>query len=253
MPLIDFHCHLADAGGYQALEGETTLFEEPTLVVAVTNRPSDWRALRGRGTDRVVWSVGLHPQLRHPRGAIDRFLQLLPESEMIGEIGLDYSREANTSRATQRSLFNDILRSPEATRRLLTIHSRAATADVLAGLADHQPPGAILHWFLGSSSEIEDAIDLDVYFSVNAAMLASTRGKAVISALPPNRVVLETDAPYGGSRGKPSIPGDVGRLVPALGRTWGLDPDEAINLIVANQRNLLRRVEITPEALRRAV
>jgi Tat protein secretion system quality control protein TatD with DNase activity len=56
-------------------------------------------------------------------------------------------------------------------------------------------PGAILHWFLGTDHDIDRAIDGDAFFSVNEAMLNSERGRRVIDGLPPNRVVLETDAP----------------------------------------------------------
>lgn len=241
MGLIDFHSHLAEAGGYAALPQSSTLFHDAPHVIAVTNRPSHWRAMVGREERGVTWALGLHPELRHPDGAVDELLRLLPRAEVIGEIGLDYSSRAASPPTAQRHTLGRILAHDETHRRLVTLHSRGATSDIVSALADAPVPGAVLHWFLGSSAEVERAVDVDLFFSVNESMVRSQRGRAVIDRLPPNRVILETDAPYGGSRRK-LRPGDLEPTVRALAKHWHRQVDDVVNLIESNQQTLLARV-----------
>lgn len=254
MPLVDFHCHLTESGGYPALPAdEGSLFDAPVPVVAVTNRPSDWRAMvRGVGQRPVVWALGMHPELPHSADDVRRFLDAVPACEAIGEVGLDYSTHARAERADQRRTLNAVLSATGAASRLVSLHSRGAVDDVIASLSDHPVPGAILHWFLGTAAQIAAAIDLDVFFSVNQAMLSNERGKGVVAGLPPNRIVLETDSPYGGPPKQTATPGHLARTVVGLSKIWGRDLKATTTLIEANQRNLLGRVQV-PAALQAAV
>lgn len=179
-----------------------------------------------------------------------QFVDALPSAELVGEVGLDYSRNAQTPEATQRRTFETVLTSPETIRRIVSIHSRGATRDVVATLRDRKPPGAILHWFLGAAAEIDHAIDLDVYFSVNEAMMSNPRGKSVVAGLPPNRVLLETDAPYGGPPGRQSRPGNLDRVLVGLARIWHRPIEDSQALVESNQRHLLARVDVVPAALK---
>ena len=91
MALIDFHCHITEAGGYAALSRTLTLFQGSPHVIAVTNRPSDWAAMSRTRERGVTWAIGLHPELRHQEAAVDELIRLAPRAEAIGEVGLDYS------------------------------------------------------------------------------------------------------------------------------------------------------------------
>lgn len=248
MTLVDFHCHLSEAGGYQALSGPQSLFDAPK-VVAVTNRPSDWKMMAGPEVPPgVTWAIGLHPELPHGKRAVADFTRLVAGADAIGEVGLDYSANARTDKAHQRLVFDAVLRTPQASTLLVSIHSRGATIDVVEALNDHDVPGAILHWFLGSDADVERALDADAYFSVNEAMLSSQRGRRTVDSLPPNRVVLETDAPYGGSGRGDIAPADLRKTVSALSARWRKPPDETEALIKSNQGALLSRVR-APTAL----
>lgn len=254
MPLVDFHCHLTESGGFAALpDGTPSLFDAETVVVSVTNRPSDWRAMsRGASGRPVAWGLGLHPELVHDDKTVDQFLEALPLAEVVGEVGLDFAGGAQASERAQRAVFERVISAPETSRRIVSIHSRGATRDVLSMLRGQHLPGAILHWFLGAVDDIDRAIDSDLYFSVNESMLSRPRGKAVVAALPPNRVLLETDAPYGGSGGRPSRPGHLAKVVASLGRLWARPVAETQALIESNQANLLARTDVIPAALRPA-
>ena len=59
----------------------------------------------------------------------------------------------------------------------------------------------------------EDALAGGLWFSINPAMAASTRSRALLARLPPDRVLLETDGPFARHGGRAARPGD---LVPLL-------------------------------------
>lgn len=56
----------------------------------------------------------------------------------------------------------------------------------------------ILHWFTGTPVQMEDAINLGCFFSINPKMLKTKSGINLIHKIPPNRILIETDAPFSG-------------------------------------------------------
>jgi TatD DNase family protein len=64
----------------------------------------------------------------------------------------------------------------------------------------------ILHWYSGPLKHIDTALAAGMWFSVNPAMLRSRNGQRIVAALPPQRVVTETDGPYAKPGGRPSEP-----------------------------------------------
>ena len=60
-----------------------------------------------------------------------------------------------------------------------------------------QDRGAVvLHWFTGSRAEARRAGALGCYFSVNAEMMRTERGRNLIADLPADRILTETDGPF---------------------------------------------------------
>jgi len=239
-PPVDLHCHLAEAGGYKQIAAKA-------LVVAVTNDPTAWRMLSRDAHDRVTWAIGLHPRVvRRDDTRAGDLIRAIPLAGAVGEIGLDYTTATAADKTTQRKVLHAILADLETQRRLVTIHSVSATTDVVSALGDRHVPGAVLHWFLGSSRDLERAIDHDAYFSINSAMLASRRGRMTAEQMPPNRVLAETDAPYT-KRGKiPLAPGDVAHAESILARMWQIEPREVRHRLWENLSALQKRLPTKP-------
>ena len=57
----------------------------------------------------------------------------------------------------------------------------------------------ILHWYSGSLKQLERALEMGCYFSINEQMLMSANGLKVIRRIPVERMVLESDALFVGS------------------------------------------------------
>src|SRR5262245_48973135 len=81
---------------------------------------------------------------------------LLEQTRFVGEIGLDYVTQDQAERRLQRDLFARILeRCAETGDKILTVHSRRSARDVIAAVGDRFPGTVILHWFSGTTAELD--------------------------------------------------------------------------------------------------
>ena len=220
MTYVDTHCHL------DLLPDPVSALDRApgTVVVAVTELPSRYRLLaaRFRHDRRVRVALGLHPLRAVSAGAMEEGLLIrqLDRTEYVGEIGLDFSRHGRDSKGAQLRIFERILAEASLRQKVVTVHSRGADAHVIERLRDAHVLG-ILHWFTGSPRLIDDALAAGLYFSINPAMLRTEKGRATIAALPSERVLTETDAPFAKVGARTTTPHDVRIVVAALDNATG--------------------------------
>ena len=146
-------------------------------------------------------ALGLHPQLVGTRESdIDLFLNLLGKTRFVGEIGLDFKSAFQITRNEQVDCFVKITNAcAKEGNKVLSIHSVKAASVVLGVLeaaCAFQTCACIFHWFTGSAVERERAIQDGAYFSINPKMLKTNSGKETIKAIPADKILLETDAPF---------------------------------------------------------
>jgi len=191
-------------------------------------------------------ALGLHPQV-----VAERFHELqlweryLPDARYVGEVGLDAGPTHHRSLALQRRLFLRILQlCAEVGDRILSVHSVRATSDVLDLLEAHLPPDrgrVVLHWFTGTKADVQRAVAMGCYFSVNAAMLSSERHRVLVAALPGDRLLTETDGPFIKS-GQTTRIDQLRRTVEDLALLRSMDAESTAALILANMRRLVSTV-----------
>lgn len=234
--LVDSHCHVdlyPDAGPILA-EAES----HRILVVAVTNAPSVYFHTK-RLAERCPFllpAVGLHPELVATHGhEIDRLLPLLEETQFVGEVGLDYVTTDQGLREQQRVVFTKILdRCATLGGKVITVHSRRSASDVISSVGDGFNGSVILHWFSGTPREAERALKIGCYFSVNTAMLTAKSSLQLLSALPRDRVLTETDGPFISIRKTPVTPFQTATVVTHLATLWSIQEEEVRALLLAN-------------------
>lgn len=71
-----------------------------------------------------------------------------------------------------------------------------AEKDVIKILRKYNISTPIFHWYTGPLGLIPQIIELGGYFSVNEAMTLSESGRKIISRIPHDRILTESDAPY---------------------------------------------------------
>ena len=243
--MIDLHCHL-------------DLFPNPSRVVAscierglyvlsVTTVPSAFNGtqLLAGNNRRIKTALGLHPQLAASRiQEMPLFESLLKRTRYVGEIGLDGSREHRGTLDAQRGILKDILKlCATAGGKILSLHSRGATADVLKIL--HAEPTAgtpILHWYVGTANQVSQAAEIGCWFSVGPAMLSSKNGRAAVSKMPHDRILPESDGPFGVVNGQPVYPWEAWRTAAMLAEICNEDVADVEHRLITNFRTVVRSV-----------
>lgn len=244
---VDTHCHLDllnDPAGALDAAGDT-------VVVAVTELPSRYRLLKSRFRNdrRVRVALGLHPLRAATAGPIEEgmLIRQLPECDYVGEIGLDFSPHGRDIKAAQLRVFERLLAEPALRNKVVTVHSRGAERDVIDRLRQ-AGIRAVLHWYTGPAPVIDEALAAGMYFSFNPPMITSAKGRALLAAVPADRVLTETDAPFAKTKGRPLAPLDVRLAVEGLARQWSTTADDAKDVIHDNLGRLFSKSVSAPDA-----
>ena len=241
--LIDSHFHL-DLHP-QAEELATRIQTQGTKTIAVTNAPSvfHYTYRLSKQYDVILPAVGLHPELAFEiQPEISLLRKWLAKTRFVGEVGLDYVAADKRNRSAQRAVFQGILSAcAEYGDKILTVHSRRSSADVIAAIGANYPGKVILHWYSGNNRDLDKGIEYGCYFSINSAMLKSTRGRNLIERIPRGRILTETDGPFVQVRSCPASPLHLPETVRSLAVLWGKSEAQTATMISRNFSVLLSR------------
>ena len=273
MRLVDSHCHLnaeafaGDAADVTAAAGRAGVerilvpgWDEASSVAAV--------ALIGRFPGLAGVAVGVHPHAaaETDQAAWARIAALAadPRVVAIGETGLDFDRMFSPAVAQLENLRRNLALGL-ATGKPAILHCRSragerAAQDALVeeleaagfgtpavrGAFGDRPP-AILHSVSGPADYVEAALTLGCAVSVSG--LAFRRGEEAtadsVCLVPPDRILVETDAPYLSPPGAPrrrNEPAWVGVTARWVAERRDEDPDELGVRLVVNHDRIFGRV-----------
>lgn len=242
---VDFHCHLDLYPNFEAAITKAEAARVYTLTVTTTPKAWPRNHELTRGTRYVRAALGLHPQLVAERvGELALWERHLPETRYVGEVGLDSGPRFYKSLDAQKQVFRAVLeRCAEAGGKILSVHSVRSVQAVLEMIERHLPQDrgtVVLHWFTGTKAEARRAAALGCYFSINAEMMRSDRGRALVAELPLDRILTETDGPFTQIDGRPAAPADAPKAVIAIAHARKLDPSVIDRAIQSNLKTLLR-------------
>ena len=200
-------------------------------------------------------TAGLHPH--HARELDDEMLDGLralagePEVVATGEMGLDFFRDFSP-RPVQEQAFQRQLEMAVAIGKPVFLHQRDAHARFLPILRDYLPrlPPAVVHCFTGTRAEVHDYLGLGLYIGITGWICDERRGQALRALardIPPDRLMIETDAPYllpRDLRPKPATrrnePMHLPAVLAALAQARGEPPAALAAVTTANARNFFR-------------
>ena len=239
--LIDSHCHLDFpdfSGELDVIIGRARAVGVGRMVTISTRikRHGDLIAIAERYDD-VFCSIGTHPHNAHEEldVAIDEIVHMTEHRKVvaIGEAGLDYHYDYSPRDAQERGFRNHVA-AARATGLPLVIHSRDADDDMARILEEEMGKGAfkaVLHCFTGGRALAERAIalGLSISFTGIVTFKKSDELRTIAAALPTDRILVETDAPYlapGRYRGKRNEPSYVTETAKVLAETRGISADE---------------------------
>jgi TatD DNase family protein len=167
----------------------------------------------------------------------------------IGESGLDYFYD-RSPRDVQQASFRAHIRAARLAGVPLAIHARDADVDIARILQDEWDTGGefafLLHCFSSSRALAEAALRIGghVSFSGILTFQKSNELREIARDIPPDRLLVETDAPYLAPvpfRGKRNEPGHVVHTAGVLAGVRGLEAEALADLTTGNFRRLFRK------------
>jgi len=175
-------------------------------------------------------TAGVHPHNAktvdaHTMGEL-RNLARAPEVVAIGECGLDYDRDFSP-RPQQRAAFEAQLELAIELQKPVFLHQRSAHDDFERILKNARPKlrGGVVHCFTGDSRELDCYLELGLCIGITGFICDERRGthlRELVKRIPPERLMVETDAPFllprdlkhpGGRRNEPAFLPHVARSV----------------------------------------
>jgi TatD DNase family protein len=249
--LVDSHCHLAaeqfaadlDQVIARAWEGGVA-----HLVVIGESRNSAERALELAAGDGRIWATaGIHPHDASSwNETVAGWLQGIlahPRIVAAGEMGLDYHYD-HSPREVQRRVFEAQLALAEVAGKAAVIHAREADEDVAAILRNRPGAVSILHSFSSGPRLLQAGLELGSYVSFSGMItFKNWQRNDAIEAVPLNRILLETDAPYLAPtphRGRRNEPAFVRRVAEQIALVRRLDVEEVVAITGRNAANVFR-------------
>jgi TatD DNase family protein len=250
-PVTDTHVHL---DRLDDLEGALTRARRAGVTMLyVTFIPSDYVDAESRFADSedVIVGLGFHPMASQgwfpwmPEIDLDAEIELYPtlsaDAVWIGEIGLDYTSDGAPFKQRQVQMLDAVLGAPTVRDKFATVHTRDAMREAVDRLAAAGVTRAAIHanGFTEGVPEIEYLVDAGYSFSVVPSIFFRKGGREIVEALPPDRVLIETDGPFGIIGDRTLEPADARIAIGELARLWSVD-DEEVTRIVADNLNRLK-------------
>ncbi len=245
--MIDTHTHLNDpCFDNDREEVRCRAYEAgvPLLVVCGYDLSSSKHAVDIASRWGDGSAVGIHP---HQAAEVSpsslpslRELAQFPWVVAVGETGLDYYYHPEYQLDQQTALRAHIQLARELSLPLI-LHCRQAYQDLIQILQEEEAEevGGVVHCFTGNEEEAEQLLDLGFYLGIGGIITfkKSASLRELISYLPRDRILLETDSPYiapepfRGRRNEPTYIVEVARVLADL---FHLSIAETEDLLDAN-------------------
>ncbi|MDI3326231.1 TatD family hydrolase [Pontibacterium granulatum] len=255
---IDSHCHLDRLdlspynGNFDAML-DAAKARQVQQMLCVSIEMEQFRSMydRIKPYGHIFASVGVHPLNTDGQVvSVEALVEAaqLPRVVAIGETGLDYYYQQDTVEVQQESFRNHLLASSQ-TGLPTIIHTRDAREDTLQIIRENgnADVGGVLHCFTESLEMAKAALDLNymISFSGIVTFRNAAELRDVVKAIPMDRILIETDAPYLAPvphRGKKNEPKYVVEVAQCVADLKGLRIEEVAEQTTANFQRLFSRV-----------
>ena len=199
--------------------------------------------------DYIYAAVGSHPDVADEVNeevleGYRKLCKLNPKIKAIGEIGLDYHYE-DIPREIQLKAFRMQMELARELGLPVIVHERDAHEDGMKVVEEFPDVTGVFHCYSGSAEMAKELVKRGWYIGFTGVLTFKNARKAVevASAIPLDRIVLETDCPYMSPepfRGKRNDPGKLYRMAEKLAEIRGLTVEEIHNITTGNGKRLYR-------------
>ena len=204
-PVTDSHCHLTDErfNGDRSEVLARAQAAGVARIVSIGSSAADSDVAADLAeSDPVIWSTaGVHPHEVHAATPehLERIEHVVsrPRTVAVGETGLDFHYD-NSPREDQRAWFMRHLELAARTDMPIVVHARSADADVAEFIDRYRGRvRGVVHCFTGERPLLEAALAAGWFIGYGGiATFKRFEAADLVRAVPADRLLLETDAPY---------------------------------------------------------
>lgn len=185
---------------------------------------------------------GIHPwKAAEYKGDLQSLIPYIEESEIIGEIGLDYLwvEDKNTFEP-QRKVFNFILEESIKRSKVVNLHTKDAEEEIYEALKKYNYSKAIIHWYSGDIVTLEKFIDIGCYFTISVDIGYSEKSYEVLSKIPMDKLLIETDGPTALEwvNGEYGYPSEIKSVYEKVAKFKNIDVKELLVIVEENFQRL---------------
>ena len=261
--IFDSHAHYYDErfereaeGGAKAILKEIMPRPVNWILNVGTNCENSGRAIEQAAKYEGMYAaVGIHPgdchYLPYPEQSLEELAELLgsPESRAenkivaLGEIGLDYHfdfyGDIPMNKEKQMFFFQRQMEMAQYIELPVIVHDREAHGDCFETVLRYAGVRGVFHSYSGSAEMARELVRRGWYISFSGTLTFKNAAKVREAALavPRDRLLIETDAPYLAPhpmRGKLNHSGLLTHTVTALAELWGCTPQQAADQTAEN-------------------
>ena len=126
----------------------------------------------------------------------------------IGEVGLDFEDSNAPAREVQVGRLDDLFALAVELDLPVSIHNRGAAAEVAGAIAAHPGLRGAMHYFALDWDWAERFLELGFHLSFAGLVTRPSRHalREVVKRCPADRLLLETDSPYGQAHKRMGVP-----------------------------------------------
>jgi TatD DNase family protein len=197
----------------------------------------------------AVWAgVGHHPTdpLTPDMEAL-RALALDERAVAIGEVGLDFEEAGSPPREVQMPRLHQLLDLAVELDLPVSIHNRGAGEELVQAITRHPGLRGVMHYFALEWDWAKRFLGLGFYLSFAGLITRPSRSaqREVVKRCPADRLLLETDSPYGNAHKRMGVPNrpayllDTATLVAEL---RGINLEELAGIEHANALALFQKM-----------
>ena len=249
---IDVHAHLNDKK-FENIDEIITNAEQAGVEKIITAGYDITSSIEGLEIANkhtgVFATVGIHPENTDDveENYLDKLKELCKDKKVvaIGEIGLDYHFRSDNKDLQKKILIEQIALANELNLPVV-LHCRDAIGDMMTLLQEHRlKRESLLHCYSGSIESAREFMKLGFSFSFGGVVTFKNASNVinVISNLPLEKIMIETDCPYMAPvpfRGKMNEPKFIPYIAEKIAEIKSLSVEEIAEKTTKNAEKMFK-------------
>jgi TatD DNase family protein len=214
---VDTHLHLEELGDATEVVQQANAAGVTRLIGVGVNLEQSANAVSlGHAYEEVWAGVGHHPlEVSEPDLQALRELARDEMVVVIGEVGLDFEHIGGPHRDLQIERLHEMFAIAGELELPVGIHNRGAAQEILDVIKAHGSARGVMHYFGLGWDWAQKFLDVGFYLSFAGLVTRPSRAelREVVKRCPADRLLLETDSPYGNAQKRMGVPNRPAYLI----------------------------------------